>query len=369
MNDFAFIGHPIDLNHLYSLLGKWAIVGRRLPRHILYNLLLRTPPFKYCDIKNIRSLRGHAASGCAIICPFLPQQIAFLSEDVVIKKVIDAVKLAEKLGARIAVLGGFTSVVGNEGEIVSKNVNIAVTNGNTYTACLAIKGIEKAAEKMNLKLADAVMAVIGATGDIGSICAKIFSKKVKKINIAARNEKRLTDFADFIRGYGACEVEIYKKTNEAVKDADIILAVTSAVSVVIDFNDLKPGVIVCDVAVPPNIAREAVNKRNDVLVFEGGLAKPAFMDDLRRDEIRRATPPNSLYGCMAEVMLLALEQRFENYSLGRGNITEEKIDEMYEMEKRHGFGLADFFCGYKQFSDEDIENIKRNARDNQAQRR
>ncbi|MFA5256382.1 MAG: shikimate dehydrogenase, partial [Candidatus Omnitrophota bacterium] len=195
MNKFAFIGHPVDLNHLYSLLGRWGVLAKNMPRHILYKILSNTPPYKYSEIKNIRSLTDSTACGLVIICPLLPHQVAFLDEDIVIEKVVQAVRLSEKLGAKMAVLGGFTSIVGNEGEIVSKKVNIAVTSGNTYTACLIIKGIEKAAKKMNINLNNATIAIIGATGDIGSICTKVFSKRVKKLNIVARNEKRLIEFS------------------------------------------------------------------------------------------------------------------------------------------------------------------------------
>lgn len=361
MNKFAFIGHPIDLNHLYSLSGMWGPLAKRIPRQALYNLLLKSRPYKYCDIEKMRSLTGAIASGHAIIMPLLPHQVAFLEEGVVIKKVIQSVRFAEKLGAKMAVLGGFTSIVGNEGEAVSKEVGIAVTSGNTYTACLCIEGIEKAAKKMELDLKDATMAVIGATGDIGSICTKVFSKIVKKLNIAARNEKRLNEFADIVRGYGASSVEVCKRAKDAVRDADVVLTVTSAISVLINSEDLKPGSIVCDAAVPANIAKEVVNARNDVLAFEGGLARPPFIEDLKNKEYQRALPPHSIYGCLSEGILLALEGRFENYSIGRGNITEKNIDEMFGIARRHGFGVADFFCGYKQYSNEDIKNIKKNA--------
>lgn len=361
MNKFAFIGHPVDLDHLYNLLGFWGNFAKRIPRTLLYKMLLVTPPYKYCYFKKINSIAGVTASGWTIICPLLPQQVAFLKEEVVINKVIQAVKLAEKLGAKMAILGGFTSIVGNEGEVVSKQVNIAVTSGNTYTACLAIEGIEKAAREMNVDLKESTMAIIGATGDIGSICTKIFSTKVRKINIAARNEKRLNEFADFIQKNGNCTVEVYKYTRDAVREADIILTVTSAISVLIKSEDLKPGAIVCDVAVPPNIAKEVVNTRNDILVFEGGLSKPPFPKDIKHRKIKRAMPSESIFGCLSEGMLLALEGLFENYSLGRGNITEEKIKEMFEIEKKHGFSTADFFCGYKLYTRKDINRIKENA--------
>ncbi|NQT07175.1 MAG: shikimate dehydrogenase [Candidatus Omnitrophica bacterium] len=357
---FAFIGHPVDLNHLYILLGFWGWFAKLLPRAMLYKILLRLPPYKYCSFKKLMSKTGATASGWTIICPLLPQQVAFLKEEDVIKKVIQAVELAEKMGAEMAILGGFTSIVGNEGEVISRHSSIAVTSGNTYTACLAIEGIEKASKEMDLDLKQAIIAIIGATGDIGSICTKIFSRKVRKINIAARNERKLNIFADNIKRQGTCQVEVFKYTRDAVREADIILTVTSAVSVLIKPEDIKPGTIICDVAIPANIAKEIVNMRDDVLVFEGGLSKPPFEVNIK-GKAKKAMPPKSIFGCLSEGMLLALEGKFENYSIGRGNITEQKIAEMFEIERKHGFSVADFFCGYKIFSKEDIKCIKRNA--------
>lgn len=361
MNKFGFIGHPVDLSHLYSLLGKWGALVKRMPRETLYNVLLKVPPYKYCNIDNIRSLTGARASGYGIVSPILPHQIAFITEEMAITKVIQAVRLAERLGTKLAVLGGFTSIVGDEGREVSKRVPIAVTSGNTYTSCLAIEGIERAARIMDLDLSQATLAIIGATGDIGSICTKVFSKKVKKVNIAARNIKRLNEFSDFIRSFESASVEVYKRTTDAIRGADVVLTATSALSVIINAEDLKPGAIVCDVAIPANIAKEIVKMRDDVLVFEGGLARPPYIEDIRNDSFKRASPPGSIYGCLAEGILLTLEERFENYSLGRHNITEKKIDEISTIAKKHGFGIANFFCGYKVFTDDDIKRIKENA--------
>jgi len=75
-------------------------------------------------------------------------------------------------------------------------------------------------------------------------------------------------------------------------------------------------------------------------------------------------PAGSIYGCLAEGIALTFEGRFENYSIGRGNITEEKVGEISRIAKKHGLQLAEFFCGYKFYSDEDIETIKQNAKRN-----
>jgi len=54
-----------------------------------------------------------------------------------------------------------------------------------------------------------------------------------------------------------------------------------------------------------------------------------------------------------------LEKRYENFSFGRENITPEKIEEIKSLAKKHGFELADFYCGDKLIDKERIEEIKR----------
>jgi fatty aldehyde-generating acyl-ACP reductase len=136
------------------------------------------------------------------------------------------------------------------------------------------------------------------------------------------------------------------------------------VTTVIEPSNLKIGAIVCDVAIPANIAKEVAILRDDILVFEGGLAKLPYYGDILNEAVKDLLPKSSMYGCLAEAMVLALEGRFEPFSIGRGNITENRIEEIKSMASKYGITVADFFCGYKLFSEEDIDNIRKNAERN-----
>jgi fatty aldehyde-generating acyl-ACP reductase len=50
-------------------------------------------------------------------------------------------------------------------------------------------------------------------------------------------------------------------------------------------------------------------------------------------------PPTMAFACMAETMLLALEGRYENFTLGR-DIPVEKVKEIERLAEKHGFGVA-----------------------------
>lgn len=364
MNKFGFIAHPIDINSFYSFFGIWGKIAKKLPERMVKGISTHLSSYELCSYNNIRSLDGFSVEGILVTVPLLPAQIASMPEEKALCLIEEGVKLCVKKGAQIVGLGGFTSVVGNEGEVLSKRVSIPLTSGNTLTASLALDGIFKAAHLMGLSLSDCTGAVIGATGDIGSICTKALSKKVKKLNIAARNEQKLQEFADEIKTYGTAEVEVFKYTKDAVKYADIILSATSAVATIIEPEFLKPGAIVCDVSLPANIAREVARTRDDVLVFEGGLAKLQYPEDIKNAKLNTILPRDSVFGCAAETIALTFEGRFEPYSIGRGNITEEKIHEIKNMAAKHGITLSDFFCGYNFFTKDAIDNIRKNAERN-----
>ena len=56
--------------------------------------------------------------------------------------------------------------------------------------------------------------------------------------------------------------------------------------------------------------------------------------------------------------MLALEERYENFSWGKGHITIEKMAEILGMARKHGFELAPFFWGHRLVTDEEVKGIK-----------
>lgn len=71
---------------------------------------------------------------------------------------------------------------------------------------------------------------------------------------------------------------------------------------------------------------------------------------------------DTIYGCFAEGIILALEKRFENYSFGRGNIMPAKIEEITALGKKHGFEVSDFYWGDKLVDNSVIDRVKEKLR-------
>ncbi len=53
--------------------------------------------------------------------------------------------------------------------------------------------------------------------------------------------------------------------------------------------------------------------------------------------------PYVIHGCILEAMVLSFENKIESYSSGKGEITIDKIEEIYQLSLKHGILLAPFF--------------------------
>ena len=355
MGNFAFILHPLDIDYMVPFEPK---IKKHSPA-LVEKVMEWTPPWKLSDITGVRSLTGRELSGWFIGCPLLPKQMITLDLEFVLRKIIQSGEVAQELGAKIVGLGAFTSVVGDAGITVANNLEIAVTTGSSYTIASAMESIQKLTKMMDVDLPSVRVAVIGATGAIGSVCSKILAKEVSDLILVGRNQERINKLVNNISEFSLGKVEGSLDVQGSAKKSQVIVTATSATAALIGPDDLLSGAIVCDVAQPRNVSAEVASARDDVVVIEGGVIEvPGDKVDFHFDF---GFPPGLAFACMSETMILALEERYENFSLGR-DIDVGKAEEISRLAKKHGFKLAGFRSFDKPISDEQIERIKEKAK-------
>ena len=355
MDNFAFIIHPLDPKR--DVKRKFPLLGKVLPVPAINFLSRYFPPLYISHIIGVRSeATGKEVEGWFVACPFTPQRMMTLPPKTVYRKVIATAKLAERLGAKLVGLGAYTSVVGDGGLTISRSVNVPVTTGDSYTVASAVEAMKKAAEIMAIDLSQATLAVVGATGAIGAVAAELLAEDVPHIVLIGKRLDRLAEVKARCEKAGA-EVQV---TNDLdlLRQADLVLTVTSAVEAIVQPQHLKPGAVVCDVARPRDVSKAVVEQRDDVFVFEGGLVEiPGPQASFNFDF---GFPPKTSYACMAETIALALEGRYENYSLGK-DLTVAQVKEIAGIARRHGFKLAGFRSFEHAVPEADIERIRFNA--------
>jgi fatty aldehyde-generating acyl-ACP reductase len=355
MDNFAFVIHPIDPKR--DVERKYPLLGRVLPVSLINLLSGWWPPVYISHITGIRSeATGKEIEGWFIACPYTPQRMMSLPEQRVYRKIIQTGKLAESLGAQLLGLGAFTSVVGDAGVTISQGLTIPVTTGDSYTVAVAVEAALEAARHMDINLCNATAAVVGATGAIGSVCAEMLAGDVPQMILIGRRAERLKQVKTRVEAAGA-EAILASETS-ALRQADIVITVTSAVNCIIKPGDLKVGSVVCDVARPRDVSSAVIEGRDDVLVIEGGMVQVPGPADFH---FNFGFPPGMAYACMAETITLALDGRYTSYTLGK-DIKLKQVKEIAALAKQHGFRLGGLRSFERAVTDDEIERIRQNAR-------
>ncbi len=354
MRKFGFIIHPLSYDDVLRYEPKAAGKGTPLIRKILEWM----PAYKVSEITGVRSSTGEEILGYFIGVPLMPDQFLELPRGEVMARIIRGANIAAELGCGIVGLGGFTAVVGDGGPTVAENTPIAVTSGNSYTIAAAMQSLFRGAREMDVDLPTAHAVVIGATGSIGSACAQILANKVAHVTLAARNATRLAKLTHAMQPHVKAKLSWTTDIQDALRHSDLVLTATAATSSVVEPEDLKPGAVVCEVSLPHDVSRRVATERDDVLVTEGGNIRVPGDVDFHFDF---GLPAKTSLACMAETMILTLENRMVSYSLGRG-VNLEKVLEIERLAHKHGFEVAGMRAFDKEVTPESIAGIRERAR-------
>jgi predicted amino acid dehydrogenase len=210
---------------------------------------------------------------------------------------------------------------------------------------------------MDIPLGDATAAVVGASGTIGRLCAELLADDVARLYLIGRREEPLLGLREQLSGPGRGELVVSTKM-DVLAESQLILTVTSAIHDVIHPGHLLPGSVVCDVARPRDVSAMVASARDDILVIDGGMVDVPGPVDFH---FNFGFPPGKAYACMAETIALALEGRFEDYTLGK-HITRKRVDEITAIAEKHGFRLSGFRSFEREVSPQQIEAVRQNAR-------
>jgi len=341
MNRFCFVIHPLSFEDI----ARYEPGAKGKGEAILRKIMEWMPSYAAVHVTGVRTPDGRETEGWFVAAPLLPQQLVEFPREEVYARVVRAIQIGAELGAQVAGLGAFTGVVGDAGVTINARSPIPVTTGNSLTIASGVTSLFRAAQEMGIDAAASTAAVIGATGSIGSACVRLIAPQVRRLILCARNQTRLRKFHQEIAAQLPCESESTTDISLAVRNSQLILTATSSTKDVVEPEDLQSGAVVCELSLPHDVSRRVARERPDVLVIEGGNmlvpGSPRF-ERIREpgSEFDLNLPPRTALACMSETMILALEGRFEPYTLGRG-IDLKKVVEIESMAQRCGFELAD----------------------------
>ena len=363
---FAFVIHPTSLDDVVryepGAVGKGAaIIGK---------IMEWMPAYASVHVTGVRTIDGRETEGWFVAAPYMPDAMLALPRETVYAKILDAIKIGADLGAEIVGLGAFTGVVGDAGITISERSPIPVTTGNSLTIAAGVASLLRGAREMEVDLAAATAVVIGATGSIGSACVELIAPHVSEVVLVARNRTRLEKLASELRERLTCRLTISTDVRDAVSRGHLVLTATTSTQELIEPSDLQTGAVVCELSLPHDVGRRVAVERPDVLVTEGGNIRVPGMPRFARvrepgRDFDLGLPPRTALACMSETMVLALENRREHYTLGRG-IDLAKVREIEALATRAGFELAGMRAFDAAVTPERIAEIRAAARARRA---
>ena len=369
INRFAFVIHPLSqkyLNHLkpLELMSK---VSPKPVMNLVEKAVAYTPPFVFTKVDGIQSPDGVEAQGWLIIVGGTPKEIMSHAPEFTYRRLLAAADTAKKMGAQIMGLGAFTKVVGDAGVTVAKRAPLPITTGNSYSASGALWAAHDAVARLGLvklekgKKVKGKAMVVGATGAIGSACARLLARTTEELHLVSPEAAKLLILEKSILKESPgvkLVLSSYADSDENIGDMDMIVTATSgAGKKILDIMRVKPGCVITDVARPLDLSPEDVAKRPDVLVIESG--EIALPGEVQMKSIG-FEDRNVVYACLAETIVLALEGRFENFTLGR-NLEWGKVHEIYKLGLKHGMQLAAISGVNGVYSDGDIARVRKLA--------
>lgn len=339
VNHFAFVVHPLEIGHIHNQPGfRWT---RWLPDRLVELLAAYLPPFQISTIRGGQSpVTGQRIEGYLYTLGATPRQMMRHGERFTYRRLRRAAVAAERKGARIMGLGAFTSVVGDAGITVSRECDIAITSGNSLTVAATLEAAKQALRAMGALEPERCRAmVVGATGSIGAVCARLLARTVRNVVLVAINPERLIELQRLIRQETpGARVTIATSSAALLPDCDLVVTATSAFGQrVVDLSHCRPGAVVCDVARPHDVRPEEAALRPDVLVIDSGeVLIPGDIDF----GVDIGLPPKVAYACLAETSLLAMEGMFVDFTVGR-EIELERVEQIYRLFRKHGYRLAE----------------------------
>ncbi len=281
---------------------------------------------------------GKKIEGAYIDSCFVPEMLGRFKT--ARRKVLNAMELAQKKGIDITALGGFTSIIFENFNLLQhkqvRNTTLAwerFTTGNTHTAWVICRQLEINAPLLGIDLKKARVAVVGATGDIGSAVCRWLTKKtgVQELLLVARQQQPLIDLQKSLDGGQILPLQ------EALPQADVVVWVASLPKTLeVDKSKLRKPCLMIDGGYPKNLDEKFSGEGLHVL--KGGIVE--FFEDIGWNMMQLAEmekPQREMFACFAEAMLLEFEGCHTNFSWGRNNITIEKMEFIGEASVRHGF--------------------------------
>ena len=288
---------------------------------------------EYGSTMQIISQTGESCSGNNWIIPLTPQMI-LRNQNLALEMAIDACQMAQEQGAEIIGLALMLGKIGHRGQEIRKRVNIPMTNGDCYLVSNSIQVLMKLLDLFEWDPKRERVAVYGFPSTISTILSECLVSLGIDVTLIAKRTRHVQKLIDEISDKYHASLELASSIQEAQQNSRIIFA-AGAEEQIITVDELAKPAVIIDVSVPRN--GNALRGCNRALVIDAGMVSlPGSTLNIS------GFYPNQVLPCLSELIILSLEERKEDYSLGR-NLTLAKVEEIGILAQKYGFVVDNLY--------------------------
>lgn len=336
----AFVAHfAFPLKELRMLIPDF-IRASDTGLRILFNrfqTIMEKEPLKMLEMN---LLKGKIHFSFWVI-PLDSSELEFLHKSGKRKQIIasiqKAVNMAADEGANVISLGGYNSILTNNGLSLVEPKGTRIISGNTLTAATSLVHLHETLKNMPEFNKQNNLAIIGATGNIGQVITEILCEQTNlfsQILLVSRLEKRLTSFLNELKNRHKETVFIRSSENiYDVRDADIIIVCSNTNDPIVLPHHIstKKPVLISDLSVPSAVSGDVARLPNvRIIPFSSYITLP----DDESTVISSYSPRGTLFCCAAEAILPSIKD-FPGALKGR--ILPEEVRMITDLAKRNRF--------------------------------
>ncbi|MDE1461504.1 aminotransferase class III-fold pyridoxal phosphate-dependent enzyme [Spartinivicinus poritis] len=353
---FGFIAHPtsIGLKRYVKMLDMFDRTTKDLHSGYDRQLWSHRNLIPFVDFGQIQSATGSVCEGIVHYLPMTAEEM-LQSARTVQQRIFDGIASMELMGSQLVGLGGFTSIIGKRGLETAKQAKLPVTSGNSLTTYSGYKVIVQLIDWLKLKPDNTRIAIVGYPGSICLSLTKLLLKLGCHLDLVHRTRNASkSEILEDIPEKWHDKITVTDKIDDCYQ-RNLIYATATSSGGVINANKLMPGAIVVDIALPRDVT-QLVTPRNDILIIDGGCVTASNQVKFGGESLNLGIK-QQLNGCLAETMVLALENRAECFSIGR-DLAPEKVIEIGKLAEQHGFFTLPLASYGHRISKEAIEHFR-----------
>lgn len=348
---FAFLVHSRSHRDIYRKYPFFKFLPKSVGLWIMENLW----PITLSKVTGLKNTKDQSEVRGYVLGITMTAEQMMNNRPKALQKIRSALHLARGKGVQLVGLGGLTSSLSGGGHELLDIEHINITTGHAYTAYNVTETLFKVAEIFEASKEQVRIAIVGAAGSVGSLCADIIVRAGYMHVVLIDLERKIPSIAEHLSVLKELNPDAHIEITSDIKkvrECDMVITATNTTEALITPELVHDGMVIVDDAQPSDIHPDVL-KIEHVLVLEAGVVHTPGVQSNFNYGLKNRTDN---FCCMAELLILASHSWNNHYVVRRATLAH--VDEISQWGRELGFKVAAFQNFQESITHEKFEKVK-----------